>query len=86
MSTVSVYVDVDVDDIFHELDDDDLVEELQQRGYTCKKDSYDFEDALTKEEINALLTLLAHHDVGKQPLRWEWQRIRDKLMKMDYEK
>ena len=86
MSTVSVYVDVDVDDIFHELDDDDLVEELQQRGYTCKKDPDDFEDSLTKEEINALLTLLAHHDVGTRPLHWEWQRIRDKLMAMDYTK
>lgn len=78
MSRVSVYVDIDVDD--------DIVEELQQRGYTCKKDPSYFEDALTKEEINSLLTLLAHHDVGTRPLHWEWQRIRDKLMAMDYEK
>jgi hypothetical protein len=83
MSTVSVYVDVDVDDIFHELDDDDLVEELQQRGYTCKKDPDDFEDSLTKDELNLLL---AHIDIRERPLPWEWQRIRDKLMKMDYEK
>lgn len=86
MSTVSVYVDVDVDDVLDELDDEELVEELESRGYTCKKDPSDFEDALTKEEINSILTLIAHHDVGTRPLHWEWQRIRDKLMVMDYEK
>lgn len=86
MKIVSVYADVDVDDIFNELDDKDLVEELQDRGYTCKKNPHDFEDALTKEEINSLITLVSLHDVGTHPLRWEWRRIRDKLMKMDYEK
>lgn len=83
MNTVSVYVDVDVDDVFEELDDDDLVEELESRGYTCKKDPSYFEDALTKEEINLII---AHIDIRERPLDWEWQRIRDKLMKMDYEK
>lgn len=86
MNIVSVYVDVDVDDVFEELDDDDLVKELQSRGYTCEKDPSYSEDALTKEEINSILTLIAHHDVGTRPLHWEWQRIRDKLMAMDYEK
>jgi hypothetical protein len=83
MSTVSIYVDVDVDDVFEKLDDDDLVEELQSRGFTCKKDPSYFEDALTKEEINLII---AHIDIRERPLDWEWQRIRDKLMKMDYEK
>jgi hypothetical protein len=83
MNIVSVYVDVDVDDVFEKLDDDDLVEELQSRGFTCKKDPSYFEDALTKEEINLII---AHIDIRERPLDWEWQRIRDKLMKMDYEK
>ena len=83
MSTVSVCVDVDVDDIFHELDDEDLVEELKQRGYNCSKDTIETEDQLTKDELNLLL---AHIDIRERPLPWEWQRIRDKLMKMDYEK
>lgn len=83
MSRVSVYVDIDVDDVLTELDDDDIVEELQQRGYTCKKDpyDYDFEDALTKEEIDLLI---AHIDIRVLPLSWEWKRIRDKLMALDY--
>ena len=83
MSTVSIYVNVDVDDVFDELDDDDLVEELQQRGYTCKKDPSYFEDALTKEEINFLVASL---DARDQPLHWELKRLRDKLIAMDYEK
>jgi hypothetical protein len=83
MSTVSVYVDVDVDDVLEELDDEELVEELESRGYTCKKDPIYFEDALTKEEIDLII---AHIDIRERPLDWEWQRIRDKLMKMDYEK
>jgi hypothetical protein len=86
MSTIRVHAEVDLDDVLYELDDEDLIEELQNRGYNCSKDTIDPEVLLTKEEINALLTLIAHHDVGTRPLHWEWQRIRDKLMAMDYTK
>lgn len=82
-STVSVTAEVDIDDVINELDDEDLVEELQNRGYTCVKGNFDFEAALTKEEIDLLI---AHIDIRVLPLDWEWKRIRDKLMAMDYAK
>lgn len=83
MNIASVYVDVDVDDILRELDDEDLVEELQSRGYHCSKSQFDKEDLFTKQEIYFLVASL---DAREQPLHWELKRIRDKLMKMDYEK
>ena len=82
-STVSVTAEVDVDDVIHELDDEDLVEELENRGYTCVKGQFDDETALTKEEIDLII---AHIDIRERPLHWEWQRIRDKLMALDYTK
>jgi sulfur transfer complex TusBCD TusB component (DsrH family) len=82
-TTISVTAEVDVDDVIRELDDEDLVEELQNRGYTCVKGNFDFEAALTKEEIDLLI---AHIDIRALPLDWEWKRIRDKLMTMDYTK
>lgn len=83
MSTIGVYVDVVVDEVLSELDDDDLVEELQSRGYQCSKSLLNDKDWFTKEEIDLLI---AHIDIRERPLDWEWQRIRDKLMVMDYAK
>lgn len=82
-TTISVTAEVDVDDVINELDDEDLVEELSERGYTCVKGNFDFEATLTKEEIDLLI---AHIDIRVLPLSWEWRRIRDKLMAMDYTK
>lgn len=79
-TTISVTAEVDVDDVIRELDDEDLVEELLERGYTCVKGDL---FALTKEEIDLLI---AHIDIRERPLHWEWQRIRDKLMALDYTK
>lgn len=79
MSTISI--DVDVDDVLNGLDDDDLVEELHCRGYQCSKSLLNDKDWFTKEEIDLLI---AHIDIRERPLDWEWQRIRDKLIVMDY--
>lgn len=83
MSTINVNIDVDVDEVLSELDDDDLVEELQCRGYHCSKSLFDEEDLFTKEQLDLLI---AHVDIRERPIHWEWQRIRDKLMAMDYKK
>jgi hypothetical protein len=83
MSIVSVNVDLDVNDVLGELDDEDLVEELQCRGYHCSKSLHDEEDLFTKQEINFLVASL---DAREQPLHWELKRIRDKLIAMDYKK
>jgi hypothetical protein len=82
-TTISVSAEVDIDDVMRELDTDDLVEELESRGYTCVKGAFYYDHALTKEEINLLI---AHIDIRVLPLSWEWKRIRDKLMGLDYTK
>lgn len=80
-TTISVSAEVDIDDVIHKLDNEDLVEELESRGYTCFKGDFNPEFALTKEEIDLLI---AHIDIRVLPLSWEWKRIRDKLMGLDY--
>ena len=78
MSLINVNVDIYVDDVLAELDDGDLMDELAARGYTCSKhDDWDTPEPLTREELDMLI---AHIDIREQPLHWEWQRIRDKLI------
>jgi predicted molibdopterin-dependent oxidoreductase YjgC len=81
--TTSVSAEVYIDDVMREIDTEDLVEELEGRGYTCVKGAFYYDYALTKEEIDLLI---AHIDIRVLPLSWEWQRIRDKLMALDYTK
>ena len=83
MSTIRVHAEVDLDDVLYEVDDEDLIEEIQNRGYNCSKNIIDPEVLLTKEELDLII---AHIDIRERPIHWEWQRIRDKLMKMDYTK
>lgn len=75
-TTISVRSEVDIDDVMREIDDEDLVEELAERGYTCIKGNSYYDEPLTKDEIDLLI---AHIDIRERPLHWEWQRIRDKL-------
>ena len=82
-TTISVAAEVDIDDVMREVEDEDLVEELEGRGYICIKNATHYGDPLTKEEIDLLI---AHIDIRVLPLSWEWTRIRDKLMAMDYTK
>lgn len=82
-TTISVSAEVDIDDVMREIDTEDLVEELEGRGYTCVKGAFYYDYALTKEEIDLLI---AHIDIRVLPLDWEWKRIRDKLMALDYTK
>lgn len=68
--TVSVDVDVDID--LDEFDDRELVEEMNQRGYTCIKGT---EAGLDREDWQYLIEML-----DKQPETWYSRRVRDKLM------
>ena len=71
--TVTVDVDVDVD--INEFDDDELIDELESRGYKCiSKDDF-HEDQISKQDL-LVITNLLDHDVRN----WEHRRIRDKLM------
>ena len=72
--TVTVDVDVYVDDVINEADDQELIDELENRGYTCVKDDGAFEvfdkyDWLKLQEI-----------VDQLPRNWETDRLRDKIL------
>jgi hypothetical protein len=69
MANITVDVDVDLD----EFDDDELVGELEHRGYNVSKGSIEM-DALDKYELDFLLDL-----VDKNNKDVYTNRVRDKL-------
>jgi hypothetical protein len=70
--TVNVDVDVYVDDVINEADDQELIDELDRRGYTVSKGT---EGGLDREDWQFLLEML-----DKQPATWYSRRVREKLM------
>jgi hypothetical protein len=71
-TTASVDVDVDVDIDLDQWDDEELIDEMNQRGYTCIKDR---EAGMDREDWQFLLDQL-----DKNPETWYTRRVRDKLM------
>ena len=69
MANITVDVDVDLD----EFDDDELVEELEHRGYNVSKNPIEM-DALDKYALDFLLDL-----VDKNNKDVYTNRVRDKL-------
>lgn len=70
MTYISVNVDVDIDDIFDELDDYDLIEEIEKRAKKANVNTFDFiryqpskdecdilEGRMLREEVAHLLGL-----------------------------
>jgi hypothetical protein len=72
-NTVSVYVDVDVNDVIDGMDNQDFIDILESRGYTVTKDVE--HGAFDREDWQFLIEI-----VDKQPVTWYTHRIRDKLM------
>jgi hypothetical protein len=70
MGYKSVTVDVDID--LDEWDDEELIDEMNQRGYTVIKDR---EAGMTKEDWQYLLEML-----DKTAETWYTRRVRDKLL------
>ena len=66
--TVNVAVDIDLD----EFDNEELIDEMNQRGYTCIKEA---EAGLEREDWHFLLEML-----DKIAETWYTRRVRDKLM------
>ena len=65
--TVTIDVDFDLD----EWDDEELIEELEHRGYSVIKGvTEDFD----REDYDSLIEM-----IDKQPYSWYTRRIRDKL-------
>jgi len=71
-NTVSVYVDVDVNDVLDELDDQDFIDILEGRGYTVSKEPQ--AEGFEREDWQFLLELL-----DGQPEHWFTRRVRDKV-------
>ena len=71
--TVTVDVDVYVDDVINDMDDQDLIDELNSRGYTVTKDPE--RESFDREDWHFLLDML-----DKQESNWYNRRVRDKLM------
>lgn len=71
--TVTVDVDVYIDDVINEVDDQALIDELNSRGYTVTKDPE--REAFDREDWHFLLEML-----DRQQPNWELRRVRDKLM------
>ena len=73
MSYKTVTVDVDVDIDLDEFDDEEMIEEMRLRGYTCVKSngSGDFDN----EDWHFLLDML-----DKTEETWYTRRVREKLL------
>ena len=71
--TVTVDVDVFVDDVLEDLDDQELIDELNSRGYTVSKGVE--RESFDREDWQFLLEM-----IDKQPEHWYTRRVRDKLM------
>jgi hypothetical protein len=70
--TVTVDVDVYVDDVIDEMDDQELIDELNSRGYTVSKDVE--RERFEREDWQFLLEML-----DKNPQTWYTRRVRDKV-------
>ena len=77
VKTIETYVDVDVD--LDDFDDNELVEELEHRGYTVLAESA-VDVALSDEDLEYLLALL-----DKQDFNWYNTRVRDKIFDLRYQ-
>ena len=70
--TVTVDVDVYVDDVIDEMDDQELIAELNSRGYTVSKDPE--RESFEREDWQFLLEM-----IDKTPQIWYTRRVREKV-------
>jgi len=71
-NTVSVYVDVDVNDVIDEMDDQDFIDILESRGYTVSKGPN--AEGFEREDWQFLLEM-----IDKTPATWYSRRVREKV-------
>jgi hypothetical protein len=70
--TIETYVEVDLD----EWCDEELIEEMRLRGYSCIKGD---DGGMNREDWQFLLEL-----IDRQPETWYSRRVRDKLKEACY--
>ena len=71
--TVTVDVDVYVDDVIDEMDDQEFIDILNSRGYTVTKEPV--VEGFEREDWQFLLEML-----DKSPITWYTRRVREKLL------
>ena len=71
--TVTVDVDVYVDDVINEMNDQDFIDILEGRGYAVTKDVE--REVFDREDWHFLLDML-----DKNTQTWYTRRVRDKLV------
>lgn len=76
MPTITVDVDVDVD--LDEFDENDIVDELESRGYYVSKDTPN--EGFDREDWQFLLEML-----DKNPQTWYTLRVRNKLLEARFQ-
>ena len=71
---MQVTAEVDLDDVMYQLDDDTLIEELHDRGYTVSKEEGKPEllDQYDWQKIGDILLNMPYH--------WEIEALRKKVM------
>jgi len=75
--TVTVDVDVYVDDVIDEMNDQELIDELNHRGYAVIKGAENL--GFDREDWQFLLEM-----IDKTPETWYTRRVRDKLFSVRY--
>ena len=75
--TVTVDVDVYVDDVINEMSDQELIDELNSRGYAVIKDAEN--TGFDREDWQFLLEM-----IDKTPETWYTRRVRDKIFQARY--
>ena len=76
MPTVTVDVDVDILDVIDEASDEDLIDEMNSRGYNVQKEEFDT-STIDREDLNYLLELVSDTDL-------EGRRVYEKLKKLRF--
>jgi hypothetical protein len=75
--TVTIDVDVFVDDVIDEMEDQDLIDILQGRGYIVSKKPT--VEGFDREDWQYLIEM-----IDKQPETWYTRRVRDKVFEARY--
>lgn len=74
MNTKTIEVDIDLDDF----DDQELIDEIEHRGYVVKTEDNN-SDILDREDWIFLLQIF-----DRIPVTWETRRLRDKILSVSY--
>lgn len=80
MRAVTVEVDVHLDDMIEEYSDEELIREMEERGYRVFEETKGI-DGFDKEDWETILNL-----IDQQLSHWSLTRLRDKIMLMRFGK